>query len=165
MNTKPLDIAYLNETFNYNPLSGDLTWKKKGSRRSVGSKAGSKGKLGYICIGMQGRIFKAHRIAFAMFHNRNPIGAIDHINGDTSDNRISNLREATLKNNAANCKTRIDNTSGIKGVHYSKRYGKWIAQIQRNGKRCGMGYFETKEEAQKARIEAAQNEYGEFAKH
>jgi hypothetical protein len=165
MNIKPLDIDYLNETFDYNPLTGDVTWKKKGPRRSVGSKAGSKGKLGYICIGMHGRIFKAHRIAFAMFHNRNPVGVIDHINGDTSDNSIENLREARLSNNQANCKTRIDNTSGIKGVHYRERNGKWVAQIQRDGKRHHLGYYKTKEEAQKARIEAAQNEYGEFAKH
>jgi hypothetical protein len=165
MIAKQLDIEYLNETFNYNPLTGDITWKKKGNRRLVGARAGSKGKLGYICIGIHGTIFKAHRVAFTMFYSRNPIGVIDHINSDPSDNRISNLREATLKNNAANCKTSINNTSGIKGVHYSTRYRKWVVQVQRDKKRCWIGCYKTKEEAQKARIAAAQAEYGEFAKH
>ena len=165
MTAKLLDSEYLNETFNYDSLTGDITWKKKGPCRSVGNKAGNINERGYICIGIKGKIIKAHRIAFAMFHGRNPIGAIDHINGNTNDNSIANLREATPSNNQANCKTRIDNTSGVKGVHYRKLTGKWVAQIQRNKERCCIGYLKTKEEAQNARIAAAQAEYGEFAKH
>lgn len=52
---------------------------------------------------------------------------VDHINQNKLDNRLSNLRAVSRAVNALNSKNRINNTSGIKGVHYSPRRRKWSA--------------------------------------
>jgi HNH endonuclease len=74
---------------------------------------------------------------------------IDHKNGDTLDNRVSNLRIATSKQNAMNIKIRKNNTSGCTGVRCLKN-GKYSARI----KRINLGTFSSKDEAIKARKEA-----------
>jgi hypothetical protein len=87
---------------------------------------------------------------------------LDHINGDTIDNRRENLREATRHDNASNSAMRFFNRSGYKGVHpYGK---KWIAQIQNNRKKIHIGVFATKEQAAMAYNEAAKKLHGAFAR-
>jgi len=157
-----ISLELLRARLNYDPGSGAFTWACKSGPKRKGDPAGTPSK-GYICIGLNGIVMKAHRIAFAMQNNRWPDGMIDHINGDKSDNRISNLREATPFQNQANCKTRVDNKSGVKGVHFHKRIGKWAVQIQKNKKRHCVGYFDNLEEARDARVNAAKSEYGEYA--
>lgn len=88
---------------------------------------------------------------------------VDHINGDTLDNRRSNLRIATRRQNARN-RTSIQNRnkSGFRGVCFHKNTRKWVAQISLNGKRKNLGYFTTPEEAAKVFDSAAKEMYGEF---
>jgi hypothetical protein len=92
---------------------------------------------------------------------------IDHINGDRLDNRIENLRTATYSQNSANAKRHSRNTSGLKGA--SKRFkngkwtGRWQASITYQRKQINLGYFDTKEEAHAAYLEAARRLQGEFA--
>ena len=79
------------------------------------------------------------------------------------DNRRANLRLATLSQSRADARLRGDNTSGYRGVTWSKR-GRWQAQIQVAGKRHFLGYFASKEAAARAYDAAAREAFGEFAR-
>lgn len=85
----------------------------------------------------------------------------DHINGDTLDNRRSNLRPATASQNSMNRRRRKDNTSGMRGVR-QYHSGKWVARIGIGGKLKHLGYFTTAEEAYAAYGKAAIELHGEF---
>jgi len=85
---------------------------------------------------------------------------VDHINGDTLDNRRSNLRICTVKQNAYNRAKYKNNSSGVKGVHRHKNY--WRARIQYNGKRLHIGLYEKLEDAMSAYDQMATKLYGEF---
>ena len=89
---------------------------------------------------------------------------IDHINGDKLDNRRSNLRIVTHKQNIANQKLQSKSRSGYKGVSYYKNYKKWEAYICTNKKKYRLGYFITKEEGALAYNQAAIKYFGEFAR-
>lgn len=87
---------------------------------------------------------------------------IDHINGNTLDNRRSNLRRATRgQNNSNSIKCR--GTSRFKGVYWYKRHAKWHAQIKCDSRRFHLGYFSIEEDAARAYDETARRLYGEFA--
>jgi hypothetical protein len=87
----------------------------------------------------------------------------DHIDGDTLNNRRSNLRVATNAENLRNQAIRRDNTSGYKGVSYSKTARKYRAQITINGTRVCLGYFTEPELAYEAYVAAAVRQYGAYA--
>jgi len=86
----------------------------------------------------------------------------DHINGNRLDNRKSNLRICTHKQNIANKCIGSKNTSGVMGVRFHKQWG-WQAYISINGKQKHIGWYETKEEATQQRLIASLKQYGEFA--
>lgn len=101
-----------------------------------------------------GRVFRmrvaAHRAIWAMAHGEWPAGDLDHINCVKTDNRLENLRVVSHEENMRNVPRRRDNVSGITGVHWQSRRGKWRAEIQ--GERLGM--FDSLEEAAAARAVA-----------
>lgn len=88
---------------------------------------------------------------------------VDHINGDTRDNRKENLRIATKQQNSMNVGLRSNNTSGYKGVTFDNRRNKWVAAIKKDYKSKFLGYFENKDDAAMAYNEAALKFHGEFA--
>ena len=104
-----------------------------------------------------------HRLIFLMHHNTVP-ASIDHINGDSLDNRIENLRAATQSQNSANKKTPKNNTSGFKGVYYDKTRNRWEASIMVRGKREKLGRYKTPQEAAIAYRDAAVQHFGDFAR-
>lgn len=89
----------------------------------------------------------------------------DHVNRDRLDNRRSNLRKATPRENAANRgKPLIDkSTSKYKGVAWRRKSGRWRAQLQTAGKSFWLGEFRTQEEAALAYNAKARELFGEFA--
>jgi hypothetical protein len=87
----------------------------------------------------------------------------DHINHNTLDNREENLRICTNQQNCRNRGKQSNNTSGYKGVYYYKSSGKWRAQITINGKRTGIGYFNTAKDAALAYDKVAKENYMDFA--
>ncbi len=89
---------------------------------------------------------------------------IDHINGDKSDNRISNLRLVTMNQNMMNKKKYSSNKSGIVGIAKRSDTNSWRAQISVKGKAIKLGSFKTREEAINARL-AAENKYGFHINH
>lgn len=96
---------------------------------------------------------------------RAPQGAkVDHINGNSLDNRKANLRIATDQQNQRGYKTpRKGKTSKFRGVHLRKKSGRWIAQISVDKKVIHIGCFETEEEAALAYNAHAKQHFGEFA--
>ena len=89
----------------------------------------------------------------------------DHVNGDTLDNRRTNLRVATPSQNQYNRGISRNNNSGFKGVCYAPRGGKpWRADIGFQGTRKFLGQFHTAEEAHAAYAKAAEALHGEFAR-
>jgi hypothetical protein len=89
---------------------------------------------------------------------------VDHINGNTLDNRKENLRVCTRSENIRNQKTRIDNTTGFKGVGYDKSRNKYKARIKITGKYLFLGRFESPDEAYIAYCKASKKYHGEFGR-
>ena len=89
---------------------------------------------------------------------------VDHINGDTMDNRKCNLRVCTQKQNAFNRDKQKNNTSGYKGVTFNKWSKRWQSVITKNRVNYYLGLFDTPEEAYEAYKSKAKELHGEFAK-
>jgi hypothetical protein len=141
-------IDRLHELFVYHPLTGDLCRKAAARGRAAGSIVGGAHTAGYWQVNIKGRMFLAHRLAWAMTHGKWPEADIDHFNGDRSDNRLANLRAATRSENLQNHRrTRSDNTSGVTGVFWNTRHNKWQANIMLNGRNKYLGIFAEKEAA------------------
>ena len=139
-----------------------MTWNS----RFAGKKAGAQNDEGYWHVRIGGKLVKSHRIAWVISGRSIPAGiSIDHINGDTGDNRLVNLRTATHRENCRNQKLRKTNTSGVKGVSWHAQAGKWQAKIRDGQKQRSLGLFGAKEEAANAYANAAHSLHGEFARH
>lgn len=94
----------------------------------------------------------------------NPDKTVDHINGNTRDNRRFNLRLATLTENVRNAVIPKNNTSGYKGVSWDKKANKYSAYISPNRKHIFLGYYQKAKDAAVAYNNAAIKYFGEFAK-
>ena len=150
--TNELTAEYLRSILRYDPATGIFTRKVRTSRNvKVGDIVGSQNGDGYLLISVRSRRHKAHRLAWLYVYGAWPEDQIDHINRNRSDNRISNLREATNKQNMQNASKRSDNTSGHPGVSWYKQKSKWQAKITHNQKKIHLGSFTTMEEALSAR--------------
>lgn len=89
---------------------------------------------------------------------------VDHINGNTLDNRKENLRKCSHTENSRNAKLSKNNTSGFKGVYWSKDKQKWHVRICINYKSKHLGYFTSLKKAAKAYNKGALKYFGEFAR-
>jgi hypothetical protein len=161
--TKDEALQLLVSSLQYNQETGHLIWVKARSHR-IGKIAGHVDCSGYRKIGCKGYLFRAHRLCWFIVYGAMPKHEIDHINGVKDDNRLCNLREATLSENRINVKLRSDNASGFKGVRKTIRFARpFRAEIQKNGKRISLGCFETAQQAHEAYVKASINFHGEFA--
>ena len=143
---------------------GVLYWKKARNWKSkAGDAAGTIREGGYVQIRVAPRFYRAHQIVWLMHYGYIP-RMLDHINGNTADNRIENLRECTNAENQMNNKLRKDNKSGHKGVCFHKASGKWRASIVVAGKQHSLGYFLTPEEAAQTVSKERRKYHGEFTR-
>jgi hypothetical protein len=157
-------LRELRETLSYNPETGVFTWLKwRGAHAKAGSEAGATDSKGHRQIRFKMRLYLAHRLAWVMTHGRWPDREIDHINRNRSDNRLSNLRECSHRENSANRSMYKNNKSGVLGVCYYPKYQKWVAYIRADGRHKSLGYFDSLEDAEKARKDAEATFYGKFA--
>lgn len=111
--------------------------------------------------GLKGRIM-LHR--FLVGKSINDGGIVDHINGNTLDNRKCNLRIVTKSQNNQNRSRNIKSTTGYKGVDYHKASGKYRVRICVNHKSISIGYFRDIEKAHAAYCEASKKYHGEYGR-
>jgi hypothetical protein len=124
-----------------------LSWIKAGD--VVGREST---KNGYRSTSLSGKQYYQHRLAWLYVYGEWPTSAIDHINGDKSDNRIANLRLATRSQNQQNRK-KTKNKIAPPGA-YKHWSGRWYAMIMVNKKSKYLGSFATAEEAAAAYAKA-----------
>ena len=160
----PLEVLDLEFEIDYE--AGVLRWRRprKHGVRNPDRVAGSLHHLGYICVKFAGRKISAHRIVWKLHHREEPPAQIDHKNGVRSDNRPDNLREATNEENQANSRLKKSNTSGHKGVSWSKSDQRWRVRCQSHG-RTWQGNFKTLDAAAAAVKVARERLCGEFTNH
>ena len=161
-------LERVREALDYNPDTGVFTWKIFLRNNSIkpGFIASSRnGFKGYRCLHLDGQSYLCHRLAWYYVHGVWPKVQIDHINRDRSDNRISNLREATRSQNIKNTSPIRKSKSGIKGIWWRPERGRWIVKFRMNGKPKQFGSFSTREEALAAYKVAAAKYHGEFASY
>ena len=162
---RDLTVDLLNELFDYDKETGNLIWKRKSSAKvKVGDIAGTLKSNGYICVGINHNSYRAHRLIFLMHKGYLP-KTIDHINRDKLDNRIENLRAATVSQNQYNRKTNANNTSGYKGVSWHTENKNWVGRINLEGKTIHLGAFDNVEEAAEVVRKAREELHGNFANH
>jgi hypothetical protein len=147
-----LTAQRLRDLLDYEPNTGIFTRRVwRGGTSRAGSVAGaSHGKTGYLQISVDGRLYFAHRLAWLHYYGEHPKKHIDHINGDKSDNRISNLRDVSRSVNLQNVRrARVDNlATGLLGVIRSR--DKFSAHIFVDGKSKHLGVYSTAPEAHAA---------------
>lgn len=137
----------------YDAATGIFTWLITRAGCRAGTVAGWARADGYTQICIDGKRYRAHRLAWLYSHGEWPTGDIDHLNGDRSDNRLENLRDVSRFVNAQNLRRgRRDNRSGLLGV--SPNGNLWRATIQVNRRQLFLGNFRTPEEASTAYVAA-----------
>lgn len=97
------------------------------------------------------RPLKAHRVAWAIHYGVWPDRELDHINGDVTDNRITNLRQVDHATNCRNRKRPANNATGHVGIQRARAPGSWSAYIRTNGKNIYLGQFKSLDDAIAAR--------------
>lgn len=148
----------LKELLHYDPENGVFTWigVRRGHARGHVPRCYQRG---YLVVVVDQKRHYGHRLAWLYVHGVWP-EHIDHINRKRGDNRLTNLRTATKKQNRANLAAA--NKLGVKGVRKT-RSGKFEAKINYDGKQRYLGTFTTVEEAAKVFREAHESVHGAFA--
>jgi hypothetical protein len=165
-----LTAEQVRSMLDYDPAAGILTWRWRDdvpdfvNSRDVGRPAGHvhRKATGHMKLGINGSYYFYHRVVWLHVMGEWPTLAIDHIDGDPQNNRITNLRLATTSQNQMNQKKTY--CVGLKGARYHKQSGRWQASIIVNGKSTYLGLFDTPEAAHEAYCEAAARLHGEFAR-
>lgn len=155
----------LSRLLDYAPESGKFFWKRRpvsmfsdGAQSAAWNAAIWNGKLagkeafitklssGHRYASIYRIKFLAHRVAWKFSYGTEP-DVIDHIDGDPSNNRLSNLRSVGQNINSRNSKLSKNNTSGFNGVYFDKRRGRYVARLMVNRKTLWLGAFDTAEKA------------------
>jgi hypothetical protein len=138
----------------------DRSWKISNSNAGKSACSSAK-KYPRVNISYQGHAYPilVHRLVWFLAYGEWP-AMLDHIDRDTTNNALSNLREATPQQNQAN--RRSQNRNGLKGI-CAIHTGKFRSSIKVSGRTIGLGTFSTAEEAHAAYMEAAHHYFGEFA--
>lgn len=151
------------DTWSYDPESGNLFWKINRRRTRAGTVAGSMYGDGYVYVKFKGKVILAHRICWFLHYSSIRSGPLDHINCMKNDNRISNLREASVTENNRNRPKPANNTSGFKGVSFHKDTGKYHARITVDKVGHSLGYHQTAALAHEAYSAACLKLHGDFS--
>lgn len=141
--------------FTYDHKNGLLIRNFTRGHALVGTSSSAKDKDGYGVIGIDGKLYRTHRVVWLYVHGNFPNGYLDHINRNKADNRIENLREVSKAQNRENIDKAKSNQSGFKGVWLHKQTKKWCASIGYKGKNIHLGSFSSIEEAYNAYKQAA----------
>ena len=155
----------LKELLDYDPETGVFTRRQQRGRGLAGMPAGNVSSLGYVYITLDRHRCLAHRLVWLLVTGSFPKEFVDHINGDTSDNRVENLRGVDNAQNLWNRGTDSNNTTGVKGVRWHSGHRHWQGRVYARGTCHHVGTFHTLQEAEAA-VRAARTElHGEYANH
>jgi hypothetical protein len=139
---------------------------KANSMTPIGEPVGRPDERGYRATQVEGKQHKIHKLIYIYHYGEVDEDAlIDHIDGNPANNRIENLRVATLSQNICNRKMPSHNKSGVKGVSRHKKSGKWIVGVAYNKKKYHGGLFNTLEEAENRAKQLRAEVHGEFTNH
>jgi len=154
------------QLLDYDPFSGSLKWRERpngpkwwNTKYAAAPALQSKWSNGYLGGAVLGKNYLAHRVIWKMITGQEA-EEIDHINGDRTDNRRSNLRAVSRRENAKNKKRYANNSSGVSGIDFDKRRGVWRVRV---GKKQ-VGSFESLLDATEARARA-KSERGYHTNH
>ena len=156
----------LKEMFDYRE-DGNLIRKHSigGNGNMAGRVIGTKPKMTrdsrYSATKIHGEHWMVHKLIY-LYHYGYVPKQLDHINGDTSDNRIENLREVSSSENMMNRRIFSNNKSGYKGVAWSKFHSKWFVYINVNKVRKNYGYYDDLEIAALLASEVRDLHHGNF---
>lgn len=157
-------VGGLGQLANQKRWNTKFTYKQALTAIRVSDK-GAASEHKYYSGSMLGRNYYAHIILYAMFHGEWPDDTVDHFDGNSLNNTISNLRPATISENGRNAVQSSANTSGVTGVFLDRRSGKWVVQIRTHELQTKhIGSFYTLEAAKRAR-RAAETMYGYSNRH
>jgi hypothetical protein len=164
-NQSLLTAELLRSILVYDTETGLFYWRDYKPNRHMNKALGNNNGTGYVQIrltinGVECG-FLAHRLAWLYVNGTWPDGGLDHIDRDRANNRITNLRQATISQNNRNRtkilsrKSQREYTSGFMGVSWHKAANKWRAQININGSRVHIGAFDSEQDAALAYNQAA----------
>ena len=176
------DVSYLRQCFDYNPCTGVLTWRERPprhfstdafradfNRRWAGRAAGAISRQKYgsprILVKVNCATFQYARLVWALQTGKTVFKAIDHIDGDATNNRWSNLREVTTIQNGQNRTHTSKTDGGVVGVNLCRRTGKWRAGVTLNKKYVWLGHYEKHSDAVDKVMAFKRTHFGEFARH
>jgi hypothetical protein len=160
---KEITADRLREVLSFDPETGVFRWKKRLAHRvQIGDVAGycearprKDNRTIYYQIGIDGRLYQAHRLAWLYVHGEWPTGHIDHLNGDGADNRIANLRDCAPVVNYQNRRVaRVDSKTGLIGAFKNHKNSKYHSKIRVAGKQVYLGTFDSPEDAHVAFVAA-----------
>ena len=160
---KPLPpVELLRELFDYDPLSGCLTFRVYNHRHRKGDVLSRRNSAGYLCWTHLYDQYYAHRIAWKIYTGEEPPEVVDHRNRRRDDNRWKNLRAST------EIKNRYNMTPWGKrylpGV-FQRREGapSFQAKISVNKKQIYLGSYPSEVEAHRAYVDAHLLYFGEHS--
>lgn len=145
----------LRALLNYDQETGVFTWRKDSSVAGA-----PRDERGYIRIGVLGKRWHAHRLAFVWMTGSCP-SYVDHIDGNMGNNAWANLRAATKSQNGMNRGANKNNSTGFKGVYFQANG--YTAEVRKDGVKYYLGRFKSAVEAAKAAERARDELHGEFA--
>lgn len=161
----------LRQVLDYDKDTGVFVWRKERGLNLAGKIAGCLTPRGGQCldkfyykIGVDGHRYYSHILAYLWMTGEYPSSEIDHKDGDGLNNKWDNLRAAEHNENGCNRNDlNKNNSSGFTGVSYHNEAKRWRARVMVNRVDVHVGFFDTREEAAKARYEKAKQLHGEFA--
>lgn len=157
-----MTVEFLKVNFHYDPDSGVLCKVINGAL----NQCQHMNDKGYLCAYIGNRRVVAHRVAWALMTGKFPVEGLDHIDGNRTNNRWSNLREANPTQNMCNSATRRKVNDLPRGVVPVKKVrSSFLARIQYKRNNITLGVFPTAEEAGEFYQLAAEMLHGSYAYH
>lgn len=146
----------VSQLLDYSPEDGSFRWKVTPTPSvNAGDIAGGVSVLGYRRIRVDGALYLAHQLAILLGTGHWPEGPVRHLDGNRSNDRLSNLFELPPGT------PKPENTSGFTGVTFHAATGKYMARLRIDGRVTYLGTFETPEEANDAREAAIKRLIGQ----
>lgn len=166
----PLTAEIIREILEYRPLDGVFYWRNEGRAgfnnsaifHKAGDIAGTKRKVdGRVVIRINGKLYLRYRLAWLWVAGVWPLAEIDHIDGDPTNDRFSNLRDASRTKNQENMRLpqKTKESSAFLGVYANKkgRKKRWRSAISVAGKQISLGAFYNEIDAYEAYVHAKRN--------